>query len=359
MDRPLELPWGTRLPRPRSPQVRGRGRRPVGPLEPHPPRGPGGPRAGAKRMHELVTSTARVAGTVLADCQYACRPFLEGLLRAGFHLVARARMNTVAFEPAPQVRQRGRGRPKKYGKKVVLREFFACKALFRKVEVELYGRRQQTLLHEVVLYWQTHRVKFIVSIDEKGRKLIFLSTRTSLSAESIVASLRLEVQNRGEFQGLGREDVRFLLPLLDEGSGEAPVGSWHAVLASRRGVALGAGRTQSGGVRAPLLSLRYAGGDGSNPRRERPKLAAGENPRDSLQGGSSASPAQVGRMKNSSLTSQIMPAAYITRRGDAASPCLSACAEGQSDLVDNAMASQTIPRSCLRLTPCGCRATLE
>ncbi len=29
------------------------------------------------------------------------------------------------------------------------------------------------------------------------------------------------------------------------------------------------------------------------------------------------------------LTSQIMPAAYITRRGDAASPCLSACTEGQ------------------------------
>ena len=34
VDRPLELPWGTGLPRPRSHQVRGRSRRPVGCLEP-------------------------------------------------------------------------------------------------------------------------------------------------------------------------------------------------------------------------------------------------------------------------------------------------------------------------------------
>jgi hypothetical protein len=61
------------------------------------------------RMHQLVASTARVAGAVLADCQYACRPFIEGLLRAGFHLIARVRMTTVAFEPAPKVSKRKRG----------------------------------------------------------------------------------------------------------------------------------------------------------------------------------------------------------------------------------------------------------
>jgi hypothetical protein len=53
---------------------------------------------------------------------------------------------------------------------VVLRKLFARKTLFQQGEVKLYGRRQQALLHERVLYWQTHRVKFVVTIDEKGRK---------------------------------------------------------------------------------------------------------------------------------------------------------------------------------------------
>jgi hypothetical protein len=140
------------------------------------------------RMYELVASTAQRAGTVLADCQYACRSFIEGLLSTGFHLIARVRLNTVAFEPAPKASNRKRGRPKKYGKKVALQELFARKKLFRSVEVELYGRKQQALLYEVVLYWQTRLVKFVLSVDDKGRKAIFLSTRTALSAEAIVVA---------------------------------------------------------------------------------------------------------------------------------------------------------------------------
>jgi hypothetical protein len=140
------------------------------------------------RMHQLVTSTAQRAGTVLADCQYACRSFIEGLLSAGFHLIARVRLNTVAFEPAAKASKSKPGRPKKYGKKVALQELFARKKLFRSVEVELYGRKQQALLYEVVLYWQTRLVKFVLSVDDKGRKAIFLSTRIALSAEAIVVA---------------------------------------------------------------------------------------------------------------------------------------------------------------------------
>jgi hypothetical protein len=110
------------------------------------------------------------------------------LLSAGFHLIARVRLNTVAFEPAPKAQGRKRGRPKKYGKKVVFQELFSRKKLFRRVEVELYGRKQQALLYEVVLYWQTRLVKFVLSVDDKGRKAIFLSTRTGLSAEAIVVA---------------------------------------------------------------------------------------------------------------------------------------------------------------------------
>lgn len=138
------------------------------------------------RMHQLVTSTAKVAGTVLADCQYVCRPIIEALVRADFHLIGKVKLSTVAYEVAPEKKKRKRGRPRKYGKKVVLRELFARKKLFRRVQAELYGKRQEVLLHEVVLYWQTRRVKFVLAIDAKGRKAIFLSTNLELSAEQIV-----------------------------------------------------------------------------------------------------------------------------------------------------------------------------
>jgi hypothetical protein len=172
------------------------------------------------RMHQLVVSTARMAGTVLADCQYACRPFIERLLCAGFHLIARVRLNTVAFEPAPKVHKRTRGRPKKYGKKVVLQELFARRALFRSAEVELYGRRQQALLHEVVLYWQTRLVKFVLSIDDKGRRAIFLSTRTALSAEAIVVAygwrFKIEVSFRALVERVFAFCYRFWMKAMEK-----------------------------------------------------------------------------------------------------------------------------------------------
>jgi hypothetical protein len=172
------------------------------------------------RMHQMVTATAQQIGTILADCQYACRPFIEGLLSAGFHLIARVRLNTVAFEPAPKAQGRKRGRPKKYGKKVVLQELFSRKKLFRSVEVELYGRKQQALLYEVVLYWQTRLVKFVLSVDDRGRKAIFLSTRTGLSAEAIVVAygwrFKIEVGFKALVERMFAFCYRFWMKAMDK-----------------------------------------------------------------------------------------------------------------------------------------------
>ena len=76
----------------------------------------------------------------------------------------------MAYEAAPEQKKRERGRPKKYGKKVVLQELFAREESFSRVQVELYGKTQEALLHEVVLYWRTRLVKFVLTIDAKGRE---------------------------------------------------------------------------------------------------------------------------------------------------------------------------------------------
>lgn len=167
------------------------------------------------RMHQLVTSTATEVGTVLGDCQYACRPILDALRRAGFHFIGRVRLNTVAFEVAPVPVKRKRGRPKKYGKKVRLQQLFACGELFRRVQVDLYGKRQEALLHEVVLYWQKSLVKFVLTVDEKGRKAIFLCTNLALGGEAIAEAygwrFKIEVSFRALVERMFAFSYRFWL----------------------------------------------------------------------------------------------------------------------------------------------------
>lgn len=151
-------------------------------------RSPSDSRTTITRMHGLVTQTARAPGTVVADCYYSCRVILKALLAAGFHYIGRVRSNAVAYEPAPPPLKRQRGRPRKYGKKVVLKQLFADKTLFHRATVDLYGKVQTVLLHEVELYWQGILVKFVLSLSLAGRKAIFLSTDRSLSAETITAA---------------------------------------------------------------------------------------------------------------------------------------------------------------------------
>jgi DDE superfamily endonuclease len=154
------------------------------------------------RMHQLVLSTATEVGTVLGDCQYACRPILDALRRSGFHFIGRVRLNTTAFEVAPAPEKRKRGRPRKYGKKVLLQQLFAHTESFRRSQVDMYGEKQEALLREVVLYWQKSLVKFVLSVDAKGRKAIFLSTNLALGCEAIVEAYGWRFKIETSFRAL-------------------------------------------------------------------------------------------------------------------------------------------------------------
>ena len=154
------------------------------------------------RMGDLVVQTALEPGLVLGDCVYVCRHLIERLLAAGFHLVGRARMTTVAYEAAVQPEKRKVGRPRKYGRKHHLRDLFAERAQFVELEVDLYGRRQVALIREVCLYWQKHLVKFVLTVSDTGVKAIFLSTDLSLSAVEVVEAYGLRFKIEVGFRAL-------------------------------------------------------------------------------------------------------------------------------------------------------------
>ncbi len=118
----------------------------------------------ASRIHEGVVLSNRDQRTLLdkmvllldslcieqhfyfvADAYYASRKVIRGLLREGNHLVTRARINAVAYHPAPVPRVRKRGRPRKYGRKVALRSVFSDKAAMQSAPSPVYGERNVTL----------------------------------------------------------------------------------------------------------------------------------------------------------------------------------------------------------------------
>ena len=153
------------------------------------------------RMHGLVTQTAQDTGTVIADCYYTCRAILQALLAAGFHYIGRVRNNVVAYMIALQPEKRRRGRPRKYGEKIILRRLFKShKALFSREQVDVYGELQEVLLHEMELYWQGILVKFVLVVDAKGKKAIFLSTNRALEAKTIVTAYGWRFKIEADFK---------------------------------------------------------------------------------------------------------------------------------------------------------------
>jgi hypothetical protein len=156
------------------------------------------------RMGALMTETVLLAGTVVADTYYACKSILQHLRAHDFHFIGRVRMNTVAYEQAARPAKKGRGRPSKLGKKVVLRTLFDSPKLFVPTEVELYGKAQKARLCERVLYWQGLLLKFVLSINEQGQRAIFVSTHLELSAPTIVTTYSLRFKIEAGFKSLAQ-----------------------------------------------------------------------------------------------------------------------------------------------------------
>jgi len=61
---------------------------------------------------------------LVCDAYYASGKIILPLLKVGQHLISRVRINAVAYL-APQIEQRGMGRPKLYGRKIRLRDILA------------------------------------------------------------------------------------------------------------------------------------------------------------------------------------------------------------------------------------------
>ncbi len=132
----------------------------------------------------FLSLTAPLGGPVVlvADAYYATGKIILPLLAAGHHLVTRARKNAVAYELAPQPKHRRPGRPRRYGKRIRLRDLFAATAPFTSAPSPLYDDKNVTIAFRCIdLLWRPvgQRVRFVlVRHPHRGSMILMASDLT-------------------------------------------------------------------------------------------------------------------------------------------------------------------------------------
>jgi len=127
----------------------------------------------------------------VADAYYANQKVIRGMLAQNNHLVTRVRINAVAYYPAPSVpeKQKKRGRPKKYGKKIKLSSLLSKKASMQTAKSPVYGEENVDIAFcSIDLLWRPVgvRVRFVAVQHPSRGKCILMSTDLSLNPIDII-----------------------------------------------------------------------------------------------------------------------------------------------------------------------------
>ena len=126
---------------------------------------------------------------VVADALYAVKHLMQSMVAAGNHIVTMVKSNAVAYREAKPAKHKGRGRKRRYGDKVVLRDLFAEEDKFSEVSCKggiVLARTEIFKLKGVDLW-----VKYVLVIKSDGRKFIFLTTDLELDAADVLELYRL------------------------------------------------------------------------------------------------------------------------------------------------------------------------
>lgn len=146
-----------------------------------------------------VTRTLQLPVLLVADAYYASRKVILPLREQGCHLVSRVKRNAVAYEAAPQPKIRGRGRPKKYGRKVQLRQLFKAANSFIDAPSPVYGECDVNVQYRCTdLLWRPvgETVRFVFVKHPVRGMIVLLCTDTNIDPLQIIRiyGLRFKIE---------------------------------------------------------------------------------------------------------------------------------------------------------------------
>jgi hypothetical protein len=168
-----------------------------------------------------VVRIAKVPAILVADAYYASRKVIQPLLAEGHHLVTRARITSVAYQPAREPKKNKRGRPKEYGDKVKLRNLFKAWPTFCEASSPVYGEQGVTIQYrQIDLLWRPvgRKVRFILVKHPTRGNILLLSTCLELDALTIIRlyglRFKIEVSFKQAIHTLGTYAYHFwMMPM--------------------------------------------------------------------------------------------------------------------------------------------------
>lgn len=168
-----------------------------------------------------VMQSAHMNGLLVADAYYASRKIILPLLDKEHQLISRVRINSVAYYPAEQPNIKKRGRPRTYGKKVLLRNLFKAEHLFSSAPSPVYGEKNINIQYRSVeLLWRPigRKVRFVLVKHPSRGNIILLCTTLQIDPLTIIElyglRFKIEVSFKQAIHTLGTYAYHFwMMPM--------------------------------------------------------------------------------------------------------------------------------------------------
>ena len=140
------------------------------------------------QMAVAVACTQDCPSWLILDAFFASEPVFRqaqamwsiALQQPYVHIITRAKKNYVAYSAPRSPEPRKRGRPRKFGDKIVLGEVFDHDALFQEITLSLYGKQEVVRLLSATLLWGPIgcELQFIWAITSRGPIVLMCSDLT-------------------------------------------------------------------------------------------------------------------------------------------------------------------------------------
>jgi len=163
-----------------------------------------------------IVSRSERPGLLVADAYYASGKVIRPLLEEGHQLLTRVRKNAVAYREAAPPKTARRGRPKKYGKKVQLSQYFDRRETFTSALSPVYGETETTISYRTEdLLWRPigRLVRFVWVIHPTRGNIILMCTDCSIDPLTVIQTygyrFKIEVGFRSAIHGIGTYAYHF------------------------------------------------------------------------------------------------------------------------------------------------------
>jgi hypothetical protein len=159
---------------------------------------------------------------LLVDAFYASRKVIRPLLQGNHHIITRLRSNAVAWRPAPKPKERRRGRPRLYGKKIHLRDLWKEEHRFTTAPSPILGESGVRLRYlSLDLLWRPigRLARFVLVHHPRRGCILLLCTDLSLEPLQILLlysyRFQIEVSFKQALRTLGTYAYHFWMEAME------------------------------------------------------------------------------------------------------------------------------------------------